>query len=500
MNLIAWSLMISYLAVLGLLSLYGLHRLWLLWLWWSRYRRRPPEPAPKWPSEREWPSVTVQIPLYNEPVVAARAIRAAAAMDYPKERLEIQILDDSTDETTEIAGREVEKLRSLGFRATLLHRDHRSGFKAGALQNGLRQAAGEFFAIFDADFVPPRDFLRRTIPYFLDPKIGMVQARWGHLNPNASLLTRLQAAWLDGHFVIEHTARNRSGAFFNFNGTAGVWRRRAIEEAGGWQGDTLAEDLDLSYRAQLRGWRFHFLPDLEAPAELPLEVSSFQTQQYRWARGSAQVARKLLGKIWRSPCPPLAKLEATAHLAANFAFPLLLCLTLLMPLSIWARVHLGWPWILHPELVVLATTICSVSAFYIVAFRHLDASGWRRRTAVLPAVMTAGIGMAVNNSRAVLAGLFGKTGEFLRTPKRGVDPISPVIPRAPSVILSAAKNLAVSFFSFRRLPAELWLAAYAALAAILAGRHGAWAALPNFLLFIAGYAYIGWLRLAESSR
>ncbi|MFQ6047827.1 MAG: cellulose synthase family protein, partial [Phycisphaerae bacterium] len=268
-----------YLAVAAVICLYGFHRWQLVYLYY-RYRRNAPRLRACFV---ELPAVTVQLPMYNERYVARRIIKQACQIDYPRDRLQIQVLDDSTDQTTEIARRTVEQMRAAGHNVVYIHRDNRSGYKAGALEHGLKTATGEFVCIFDADFVPPRDILRRSIDYFTDPKVGMVQARWDHINRDHSLLTKTQAILLDGHFMIEHTARNRSGRFMSFNGTAGIWRKRCIIDAGGWQHDTLTEDLDLSYRAQLRGWRFVFLPELISPAELPPEMNAFKAQQYRWA-------------------------------------------------------------------------------------------------------------------------------------------------------------------------------------------------------------------------
>ena len=288
-----------YYSILGVLALYGVHRLVLVVLY-ARHRRRG---APRPPAPEEWPRVTVQLPLYNELYVARRLIDAVCRLDYPRDRLEIQVLDDSTDETAEIVRAEVARRRAAGFAIHHLRRAERTGFKAGALAAGLERTGGELIAVFDADFVPGPEFLKAAVPYFADPRVGMVQGRWEHLNRDYSLLTRVQALLLDGHFVIEHAARNRAGCFFNFNGTAGVWRRAAIAAAGGWRHDTLTEDLDLSYRAQLAGWRFVYLPDLSVPAELPVDVGGFKSQQYRWAKGSIQTARKLLGRVLAAPLP-----------------------------------------------------------------------------------------------------------------------------------------------------------------------------------------------------
>ncbi len=328
-----WFVLSLYFGCLLVLSAYGAHRWYLLWLY-RRHRRDDATPARRFDP---LPRLTVQLPLYNEMYVAERLIDAVCALDYPRDRLEIQVLDDSTDETREIVSAKTAACAARGFDIVHLHRTDRAGFKAGALEAGLRVAKGDLIAIFDADFVPQPGFARELVHHFTDERVGMVQARWGHLNADYSPLTRVQSMLLDGHFVIEHTARNRSGRFFNFNGTAGIWRRRCIEDAGGWQHDTLTEDLDLSYRAQLEGWRFVFLPDHIAPAELPLEMGAFKSQQHRWAKGSIQTARKLLPRIYRSALPWYVKLEATVHLTANIGYVLMVLLALLIVPAVWLR-------------------------------------------------------------------------------------------------------------------------------------------------------------------
>ncbi len=315
-----------YFIVLGALALYGLHRYFLLYLYY-RHRNRKALPSGRLET---LPVVTVQLPLYNEQYVARRIINAAAALDYPRELLEVQVLDDSIDETRAIAREEAEKLSKEGVDVKYLHREDRRGFKAGALAEGLAAARGELIAVFDADFIPRPDFLKKVVPYFADAGVGMVQVRWSHCNRDLSLLTRGQAILLDGHFQIENTARNRSGRFFNFNGTGGIWRRKAIVSSGGWQADTLTEDMDLSYRAQLSGWKFVFLPDVTAPAELPMDINAFKSQQRRWAKGAIQTAKKMLPAVWRSDLPLKVKSEATFHLTNCLAHVLILSLSLML--------------------------------------------------------------------------------------------------------------------------------------------------------------------------
>src|SRR4029450_1645930 len=312
-------ILVSYFFVLSLLAVYGWHRYYLVYLYMRNKDSQPVEPVALDPL----PVVTVQLPIYNEMYVADRLIEAVCRLDYPAQRPEIQVLDDSTDETCEIAELAVRRHAAHGIDIKYFHRTDRTGFKAGALEAGLKVARGSYIGIFDADFLPGADFLHRLLPHFADPKVGMVQARWGHINQDYSLLTKIQSILLDGHFVLEHGARNRAGRFFNFNGTAGMWRRDAIEDAGGWQHDTLTADLELRYPSHVRGWRFVFLPDVVAPAEVPVEMNSFKSQQHRWAKGSIQTCLKLMPRILRSKQPFGVKAEAFFHLSANFNYLLM---------------------------------------------------------------------------------------------------------------------------------------------------------------------------------
>ncbi|MEM7516612.1 MAG: glycosyltransferase, partial [Planctomycetota bacterium] len=348
-----------YAAAMSLLGLYGLHRLLMLRRFDSEaLTPRPVQDAKD--TEEELPFVTIQLPIYNEATVAGRLLRAAGEMRYPKDRFEIQVLDDSTDNTREIVDAEAAALRERGIAISVVRRDDRSGFKAGALNAGMQDAKGNLLAIFDADFVPDPGFLEELVPTFADDSVGMVQARWGHENRDDSWLTRAQATLLDGHFVIEHQARHGRGLFFNFNGTAGIWRRAAIDDAGGWQHDTLTEDLDLSYRAQLDGWKFVYVPRVVAPAEVPPEISAFKSQQHRWAKGSVQVFRKLGLRILRSEVPWRVKVEALFHLTGNIGYPCVLILAVLLPLSIQINERVA-PWV-HAAMFILCTI--SVVLFY----------------------------------------------------------------------------------------------------------------------------------------
>ena len=411
------AIMIPYFLVLGVLAAYGFHRYWLVYCYSKHRANVPPNP----PEPADWPKVTIQLPIYNERYVIERLVDAIARLEYPPNLLEVQVLDDSTDETQEVARGCVERYRALGLQVHYLHRANREGYKAGALAEGLKSATGELIAIFDADFQPAPDFLRQTLPYFSDPQLAMVQTRWTYLNRDYSALTEVESILLDGHFVIEHGARARSGRFFNFNGTAGVWRRKAIDDAGGWEHDTLTEDTDLSYRAQLRGWRFLYLPDIECPSELPVEMNAFKAQQARWAKGLMQTAKKILPRVLRADLPAGVKAEAFFHLTANISYPLMVVLsTLLLPAMI-VRFYQGWVQMLLIDLPLFLASSCSISGFYLTAERALYPKSWTRKIIYLPFVMAVGIGLSVRNAKAVLEAILGVRSEFARTPKYRIE-------------------------------------------------------------------------------
>jgi cellulose synthase/poly-beta-1,6-N-acetylglucosamine synthase-like glycosyltransferase len=474
----------AYVGVLLVLSVYGSHRYSMAFLYY-RHKFRLPTPLRRF---ERLPRVTVQLPIFNEMYVANRLIGAVCALDYPRDRLEVQVLDDSTDETREIARACVDRWREAGVDIHYVHRQDRQGFKAGALEHGLRLARGELVAVFDADFVPERDFLRRTVHFFTDPQIGMVQVRWEHLNRDYSALTQCQGILLDGHFVIEHTARNRSGAFFNFNGTAGVWRRETIQGAGGWQHDTLTEDLDLSYRAQLAGWRFVFLPQVTAPAEIPVEMNAFKSQQHRWAKGSIQTALKLLPRIFKAPLPFHVKREAFFHLTANFAYLLMIPLALLMPVSVMVRVGHGWYEVLLLDIPFFAAATASVCSFYFATQRELGMTVWQR-VKYMPFLMALGIGLSVNNARAVVEALLRHESGFTRTPKHGV--------RSPGESVSRKRYRAA--VTFQPL-VELGLAAYMTVGILYVLEREVYYALPFLFLFQAGFGYVGLMSAWEGVR
>jgi cellulose synthase/poly-beta-1,6-N-acetylglucosamine synthase-like glycosyltransferase len=411
---IIWT--ICYTAVLLGLSLYGMHRYIIVYLY-LKNKGKVPVPDSEF---AQLPRVTVQLPIFNELYVVERLLEAVSKLDYPRDLLDVQVLDDSTDETVELTARRVAELKAAGLDIYHVHRTDRTGFKAGALEHGLKTAKGEFVLILDADFLPSSDVLKKTIHYFTNERIGMIQTRWGHLNRTYSMLTRVQAMFLDGHLLLEQTGRNRAGRFINFNGTAGVWRKQTIVEAGGWQHDTLTEDLDLSYRAQIKGWNFIFLPDLVTPAELPVDMNGFKSQQHRWTKGSIQTCRKLLPAVWRAELPLKIKLEATVHLTSNYAFLLLACICILMHPSTGGHINTFWRTILI-DIPIFVTGSLPAIIFYIVSQKELYPRSWWREILYLPALLAVTIGLAVNNAWAVIQGMFGKTGEFTRTPKYGIQ-------------------------------------------------------------------------------
>ena len=473
---------IPYFLVLGVLAAYGIHRYWLVYCYTKHRANIPVKPA----EPANWPKVTIQLPIFNERYVVERLVEAISRLDYPSSLLEVQVLDDSTDETQEVARGCVERYSALGLQLHYLHRTNREGYKAGALADGLKSATGEFVAIFDADFQPSPDFLRRTLPYFSDPNLAMVQTRWTYLNRDYSALTEVESILLDGHFVIEHGARARSGRFFNFNGTAGVWRRKAIDNSGGWQHDTLTEDTDLSYRAQLRGWRFLYLQDVECPSELPVEMNAFKAQQARWAKGLMQTAKKILPRVLRADLPIGIKSEAFFHLTANISYPLMVLLsTLLLPAMI-VRFYQGWMQMLLIDLPLFLASSCSISGFYLTAQRALYPKSWTRKIVYLPFVMAVGIGLSVRNAKAVLEALFGVQSEFARTPKYRIEG------QAGTWQSKGYRNRA-GWMPF----VEVALGLYFAATVYYSIENGNYFTAPFLLLFVWGYLYTGLMSLGQ---
>ena len=481
------AMMIPYFLVLFVLAAYGLHRYWLVYDYYVYSKNVPGPPA----EVSDWPRVTVQLPIFNERYVIERLVEAVSRFDYPRELLDVQVLDDSTDETCEVASACVERHAAQGMPIVYIHRSKREGYKAGALENGLKTSEGEYIAIFDADFIPEPDFLRRTIPYFVDPasgpKIGMVQTRWTYLNRDYSLLTQVETILLDGHFVVEHGARSRRGTFFNFNGTAGVWRRKAIEEAGGWEHDTLTEDTDLSYRAQLKGWKFLYLPQIECASELPVDMNGFKAQQARWAKGLMQTAKKILPRVMKSDAPWHVKAEAFFHLTANISYPLMVLFSAMLLPAMIVRFYQGWFQMLVIDLPLFLASTCSISSFYIVAQRELRPKNWWRTFLYMPFVMATGIGISVRNAQAVLEAIVGRKSEFARTPKFNIAG------KKGSFVEKKYKNKA-GWMPY----AEVLLGLYFAGTIVYATSNENYATIPFLLLFVWGYLYTGLMSLGQT--
>lgn len=403
--------LIGYFVSLFILFVFGCHGFIMLF-----YHRKYKGVKHKQNSELLSDStVTIQLPLYNELYVVERLINTVCEIDYPKDKMEIQVLDDSTDETVHITAKAVAEKQKLGFDIKHIRRGNREGFKAGALKEGLKTAKGEFVAIFDADFIPQKEFLKKTLSFFTDEKVGMVQTRWEHLNGDYSILTKAQALALDGHFVIEQSVRNKAGFFINFNGTGGVWRKSCIEDSGNWHADTLTEDLDLSYRAQLKGWRFVFLKDFTSPAELPSEINALKTQQFRWTKGAIETSKKILPLVWKSKVPLRIKLQATFHLTNNLVFPFILLAAILNVPLIFVK-NSGSHELYFGVMSLFVLAFVSSFLFYLYSQKDIR-TDWRKKIVLFPLFMAGSMGFAVNNSRAVMEGLLSRKSEFVRTPK-----------------------------------------------------------------------------------
>lgn len=477
----------SYFFVLVILAVYGWHRYYMVYLY-MKHKHEVPVPKAHFD---ELPVVTIQLPLFNEMYVVDRLVDAVCAIDYPREKLEIQVLDDSTDETCAIAENAVRRHAATGVDIKYIHRTDRSGYKAGALEAAMHVARGNFIAIFDADFIPEPDFLKATVHHFTDPKVAMVQTRWGHLNEDYSLLTKIQAILLDAHFVLEHGSRNRGGCFFNFNGTAGIWRREAIIDGGGWQHDTLTEDLDLSYRTQLRGWQFVFLPGHVAPAELPVEMNAFKSQQHRWAKGSIQTFLKLMPRILQSDQPFKVKAEAFFHLSANFNYPLMCVLSVLMAPSMVIRYNMGWYEMLLIDIPLFFAATASVANFYMVCQRELHPQSWTERLRYLPILMSIGIGLAVNNTKAVMEALFHKPSEFKRTPKYRIEGTGNGAGGGEWMAKKYRQAVVLQPLI------ELGLGLYFTGTLVYALANGIYGTVPFLMLFQVGFLYTGLLSLVQ---
>jgi cellulose synthase/poly-beta-1,6-N-acetylglucosamine synthase-like glycosyltransferase len=487
-NLYHWNgfdaaLLIPYFAVMIVLAIYGMHRYTLVYLYYKHRKDYRPDPPQRFD---ELPAVTVQLPIFNEQFVVDRLLDAICAIEYPREKLDIQVLDDSTDETQQVASALVERYATLGHNIAYIHRTNRHGYKAGALDNGLNIAKGKFIAIFDADFVPPPDWLMRVIHHFAEPGIGMVQTRWTHLNRDYSMLTQVEAILLDGHFVLEHGARSRSGDFFNFNGTAGMWRREAISDAGGWQHDTLTEDTDLSYRSQMAGWKFKYLPDIECPAELPIEMTAFKTQQARWAKGLIQTGIKVLPMLFKANVPRRIKVEAIYHLTANLSYPLMIIMSALLIPAMVCRFYQGWFQMLLIDFPLFAASSFSISVFYLVSQRELFPKTWMKTYLYLPFLMALGIGLTVTNTRAVVEALLGVKSAFARTPKYRVAKKG-----EKSQAAKYRKRLVLAPWI------ELLIGCYFLLAILYTFSNHNYFTAPFLILFVIGYWYTGLMSLLQ---
>ncbi len=479
-----YALLIPYFAVLCILSAYGMHRYKVIHEY-RKYRKNLLSAPPERYAPGALPRVTLQLPLYNERFVVERLIETAVRTQYPRELLQIQVLDDSTDDTHEFTERLVAEYRAQGHPIEYRHRANRQGYKAGALQAGLETATGELIAIFDADFLPPADFLERTVHYFRDPGVGVVQTRWSYLNRHYNLLTEVEGMLLDAHFVLEHGARCGGGLFFNFNGTAGILRRTMIDDAGGWQHDTLTEDSDLSYRAQLKGWRFVYIQSVDCPSELPVETYGFQVQQSRWAKGLTQVALKLLPSILRSDISRRRKLEAIFHLTPNISYPLMIVVAALMLPVMIIRFYMGWLEMLFMDMPLIVASFWSISAFYLVARRELFREDWKRGVFLLPALMASGVALTLINTKAVLEALLGVQTSFARTPKYA---------------LGEAGNVKMPYAKYRRssgwLPyAEIAFGTYFVGMVAFAIDTFNYLTIPFLLLFVGGYYWAGFTTL-----
>jgi cellulose synthase/poly-beta-1,6-N-acetylglucosamine synthase-like glycosyltransferase len=486
------SMLVPYFLVMVVLAFYGIHRYQLVWLYFRNKKNATKwdEPAARY-AMSELPFVTVQLPIFNEQFVVDRLIEAVCRLEYPRDRFEIQLLDDSTDETVGVASAIVERY-AQGFAGldsqpiVYLHRTNRYGYKAGALDEGLKVARGQLIAIFDADFVPAPDWMMKVVHHFAEPGIGMVQTRWTHLNRNYSFMTQVEAILLDGHFVLEHGGRSRAGVFFNFNGTAGMWRREAITSAGGWQHDTLTEDTDLSYRSQMAGWKFKYLQDVECPAELPIEMTAFKTQQARWAKGLIQTGKKILPRVMKSDAPWHTKLEAWYHLTANLSYPLMIVLSVLLMPAMIIRSWQGYLQMALIDLPLFVASTMSLSTFYLVSQKELFPKTWWKTIPYVPFLMALGVGLTITNAWAVLQALFGIKTAFARTPKYRVKKKGEA-----SQAKVYRKRLGIVPWI------EMAIGCYFAWTVWYAATTENYLTIPFLVLFVFGYWYTGLLSLLQ---
>jgi hypothetical protein len=476
-------ILVVYLLGLSILFGFGMHGLVMLYY----YHKTSKISAPAGDLPEDLPNVTIQLPMYNEMYVIERLLKAVCNIEYPKDKLEIQVLDDSTDETVKIAQKLVDEYRELGYDINYIHREDRTGYKAGALKYGLSIAKGEFVGIFDADFVPNRDFLLKTIPHFTNKNVGCVQTRWEHLNENYSMMTRALALALDGHFAIEQQVRNKAGFFINFNGTAGIWRKGTIIDAGNWQEDTLTEDMDLSFRAQLKGWKFVFLNDVTSPAELPADINALKTQQFRWTKGAVETAKKILPQVFKSNLSLKMKLECFVHLSSNIVFPFIILVALLNVPLVIIKNQIGGYDNYYTMMSVFVLASISTFLFYLYGQRslHLD---WRKRLLYFPIFLGGSMGMAVNNTKAVMEALFNIKSGFIRTPKYNIVANSDVWKQKKYV----QKKLSGTIIF------ELFMTLYFIVGVGISAYYMEIAAIPFQLMFLFGFGAVGTLSLKHA--
>lgn len=477
------SLFIFYFLSMLVLFSFGIHGLVLLF-YYRKYNKLDP---PKQPMPENLPTVTIQLPMFNEMEVAERLVRSACKISYPIDKLEIQVLDDSTDSTPDLLKPIIAEYSDRGYNIKYIHRTNREGYKAGALKEGLEIAEGEFVAIFDADFLPNTDFLTKTIPQFNNPNVGMVQTRWEHLNEEYSYLTKAQALALDGHFALEQQVRYKSGFFINFNGTAGIWRKSCIFDAGNWQPDTLTEDLDLSYRAQLKGWKFVYLNEVTSPAELPADINALKTQQFRWTKGAVETAKKLLPAVLKSDFPLRIKLEGIVHLTSNIVFPFIVIVAILnVPIVVLKNITNAFD-AYYSLMSIFVLASISTFLFYTYAQKtiHMD---WQKRLLFFPLFLAGSMGFAVNNTKAVLEALIGKKSGFVRTPKAGI------IGKAQVEVVKTSKKRKIN----NTVYFELFLAIYFLIGVGISAYFLEIAAIPFQLMFLLGFGSVGYLSLKQS--
>lgn len=479
-------ILILYIFSLTVLFFYASHGYMMVFFYFKTFTSRMKDIDAKNFEWKEYPTVTIQLPLYNERYVITRLIDAVIRLDYPKEKMEIQILDDSTDESTEIIANHIKKYIEQGIDIKHIHRTNRSGYKAGALKEGLEFAKGEFVAIFDADFIPRKKFLKRTIPYFLiDSKMALVQTRWEHLNRDYSIITKTQAVALDGHFVIEQAVRNRAGFFVSFNGTGGIWRKEAIYDAGNWEADTLTEDLDLSYRAQLKGWKIKYIVNFTSPAELPAEINSLKSQQFRWTKGAIETMKKLLPRVLKTKMPFPKKVQSFIQLSSNLAYPFILLASLLNPLVILVKEGGEY----DPVFKVMSLfTLAFISSFIFYLYAQKDVyHDWQKKIILFPVFMMGSMGLSVNNTKAVIEGLLNIKSEFVRTPKFKITNDDDKWHNKKYL------TKRISFWTYVEL--VLWL--YCSVGVVLAIYYVQIASIPFQLMFALGYGVMSILSIRQ---